>query len=115
MYLRKSDFERFGYTENCKGCQSIRVGGISRPHSKVCRARMEEELSKTDDGQARLRQAENRQNKVIADKMKKQDEAREHESGQAVHQSDGQEQEAGIENIDVEAANGQVEHSPDRQ
>ncbi len=25
MYFKKADFERFGYTENCKGCQSIRM------------------------------------------------------------------------------------------
>ena len=56
MYIRQSDLEKFGYTGGCEACAAIREGrerqGIN--HNEKCRARIQEALKETSQGQARL-------------------------------------------------------------
>ncbi|CAE7223346.1 GIP [Symbiodinium sp. CCMP2592] len=56
MYIRQSDLERFGCTGGCEACGAIREGrerqGIN--HNEKCRARIQEALKETSQGQARL-------------------------------------------------------------
>ena len=105
VYLKKPDFTKYGYTENCKGCQSIRTDSGSKPHTKTCRERIEKELEKTEEGKQRLQQA--------TDRIWKQAEAVAQEqvdgqNGQDVHQPDGP-------RIEVPWIIGQGLHTPDGQ
>ena len=53
--LAQGDFENEGYTEDCRGGEFLQIGiGARQNHSDDCRARIEEELSKTEDGKVRL-------------------------------------------------------------
>ena len=59
--LAQGDLEKFGYTEDCRGCEFLQTGiGARQNHSDLCRARIEESLSKTDDGQIRLGKSRDR-------------------------------------------------------
>ena len=53
--LEQKDFDRLGYTQNCRGCEFLSTGiGVRQGHSSQCRARMEKDLAETEDGKARL-------------------------------------------------------------
>ena len=43
-HLRKADFDKHGYTDRCAGCSAMLRGLHVQPHSRECRARMEEIL-----------------------------------------------------------------------
>ena len=59
--LRRTDFERFGYTDNCPGCANARAGRKQTvDHSEQCRSRMETILSTTTEGHERLERARHR-------------------------------------------------------
>ena len=56
--LRRTDFEQFGYTENCPGCANARAGRKQAvDHSEQCRSRMEAILMTTTEGHERLERA----------------------------------------------------------
>ena len=56
--LRRTEFERFGYTDNCPGCANARAGlKQAVDHSERCRSRMETILSTTTGGHERLERA----------------------------------------------------------
>ena len=59
--LRRTDFERFGYTDNCPGCANARAGRKQAvDHSEQCRPRMEAILVTTTEGHERLERARDR-------------------------------------------------------
>ena len=43
LYVRKEDFKKMGYTENCDGCARLSAGMEPRRHTDKCRKRMNEE------------------------------------------------------------------------
>ena len=45
-HLRKTDFEKHGFTGRCPGCSAILRGLNTQPHSQQCRGRMEKLLEK---------------------------------------------------------------------
>ena len=45
-HLRKTDFEKHGFTDRCPGCSAILRGRNTQPHSQQCRGRMEKLLEK---------------------------------------------------------------------
>ena len=49
VYLKQSDFEQHGYSDNCEGCLRLQAGMDARPHADSCRTRLEEELAKGDN------------------------------------------------------------------
>ena len=56
--LRRTDFEQFGYTDNCLGCANARAGRRQAVgHSEQCRSRMEAILATTTEGHMRLQRA----------------------------------------------------------
>ena len=56
--LRRTDFEQFGYTDNCPGCANARAGRRqAADHSEQCRSRMEAILVTTTEGHMRLDRA----------------------------------------------------------
>ena len=59
--LRRTDFEQFGYTNNCPGCANARAGR-QQPvdHSEQCRSRMEAILMTTTEGHERVERARDR-------------------------------------------------------
>ena len=59
--LKLQDVEHHGFTVGCPGCEQIQLGSPNRKkHTEACRNRMENELSKTFDGQDRLERANDR-------------------------------------------------------
>ena len=56
--LLRTDFERFGYTDNCPGCDNAKAGREqAEDHSEQCRSRIETVLSTTSEGHERLERA----------------------------------------------------------
>merc|ERR1711963_1067941 len=43
--------DKFGYTEGCEGCRHKRsgVGGGNKPHSEICRSRINEAVERDED------------------------------------------------------------------
>jgi len=77
VYLKVSDFERFGHTPGCRGCESIIMREKYRVnHNAECRARIIKALSEDEDGQRRLREAEDKENAFLAGEIEKSDLAR---------------------------------------
>ena len=59
--LRRTDFEQFGYTDNCPGCANARAGRKQAvDHSEQCRSRMEAILVTTTRRHKRLERARER-------------------------------------------------------
>ena len=59
--LRWTDFEQFGYTDNCPGCANARAGRKQVvDQSAQCRSRMEAILMTTTEGHERLERARDR-------------------------------------------------------
>ena len=57
--LKKEDFNRHGYSDNCEGCRRLGTGGIGqRAHTAECRKRREKTLEK--EGNPRWTRAEER-------------------------------------------------------
>ena len=57
LYIRQSDLDQYGYTQNCPRCQHVLVygaGQVNVNHSEECRNRIMREMSKTPEGQARI-------------------------------------------------------------
>ena len=60
IYLKPDDFDRYGFTRGCKRCEHDKKYGPNRRktnHSESCRDRIEAELAKTPQGQARIEKA----------------------------------------------------------
>ena len=52
LRIVKADFEKFGYTDACPRCRTMRAGRIAKPgvnHSAACKTRMERELTRVED------------------------------------------------------------------
>ena len=65
--LRQEDFIEYGYTVGCPGCQPIQLEpNVRRGHNEECRARMEEELSKTDRGKEIMGRTKDRIDEKVA-------------------------------------------------
>ena len=59
--LRRTDFEQFGYVDNCPGCANARAGRKQAvDHSEQCRSLMEAILVTTTAGHMRLERARER-------------------------------------------------------
>ena len=69
VYLRAGDFEEFGTTRGCPKCDAFRRtqswSTTGRPHSKACRDRIVDELSKTAAGRIRIGAAAERLDKTV--------------------------------------------------
>ena len=63
--LNQEDFYKFGFTNRCLGCQA------DSPHTEHCRARLENEMRNTTEGQVRLQKAKERLDTEMAEKLKK--------------------------------------------
>ena len=48
----KADIMKRGLTEGCLGCRSFAEGNRAQGHSEGCRARLEAEIAKTDEGES---------------------------------------------------------------
>ena len=57
LYIRQSDLDSHGYTQDCPRCQHIIIYGAKQTsinHSEQCRSRIMEAISRTPEGQARI-------------------------------------------------------------
>ena len=70
MYIKGEDLRAFGCTVGCPRRDHKRrygPGGATKVHSKQCRERIMEELSKTPEGQRRLAVVDERRNRALAE------------------------------------------------
>ena len=59
--MKPDDFDKFDYTEDCRGCEFLQTGlGGRQNHSDACRARIETELDKSEEGRERLGKSKDR-------------------------------------------------------
>ena len=71
-YLRRADFDQWGLSEGCPGCQYLRTGqGRQQTHSEACRRRIEALLKGDSTGSARLAAADERINRALADPVER--------------------------------------------
>ncbi len=70
IYIYKKDVEKIGATEGCPGCRAIMTPGskFRAKHTPECRRRMEEELSKTEEGKRRVERVNEKLTQAIVDK-----------------------------------------------
>ena len=54
LYINKADVKKYGLTEGCLGCCCLAEGKRAQGHSEGCRARLEAEIAKTEEGRIRL-------------------------------------------------------------
>ena len=76
MRIAKVDLDRYGYNAACPQCKYIQRYGQPQPgknHSEPCRKQLEEAMSKTPDGQARLASHEQRLDRRTAEHVEHAD------------------------------------------
>ena len=52
LYISKADIMKHGLTEGCLGCRCLAEGKRAQGHTEGCRARLEAEIVKTEEGRA---------------------------------------------------------------
>ena len=66
-YLRRADFEQWGFSERCPGCRHLKTcQGRQQAHNGACRKRIEGLLKSYLAGSARLATADERINRALA-------------------------------------------------
>ena len=77
IYIRRDvELEEFGFTDGCDGCDRAKHGLSHRQHSRACKQRISEELSKTAEGRNRLEQIKDREERYIVAVGEKAEEER---------------------------------------
>ena len=71
-YLKRRDFEKFGYDEDCEGCKRLSAGMAPRPHRESCRARMEN-IRKKEENPRWKRAAEAKEEQFWEARQKEED------------------------------------------
>ena len=78
LYIRQSDLDLHGYTQNCPRCQHILIHGPKEAnvkHSEQCRTRLMEAIAKTPEGQLRIQKAMDKADRYIAEHLRRSDTA----------------------------------------
>ena len=66
LYIRRDvELQEYGYTPGCDGCHAAENGLTHRPHSRVCKARIAEEVKKTEAGRRRLDAVSGREDRFV--------------------------------------------------
>lgn len=61
LWVTKQAVQEFGASPACLGCKALlNAATFRKPHTQECKARMREELMKTEDGKARVLRAQER-------------------------------------------------------
>ena len=69
-YLRPKDFDKFGFTDGCRGCEFLATGiGKRQNKSAECRLRVEALLAGEDEGKRRLQEAVERKDQWLLAKL----------------------------------------------
>ena len=102
LYIKKTDVEELGPTPGCPGCRALLTPGSRgrAKHTAECRARLEEALSKTEEGAKRVERANERVTRELA------------ERGEAIMAKQAEERDA---NASAEAASGSGTSDEQRQ
>ena len=72
VYIKKRDYEEYGYTPGCEGCVRMQDGRGKRPHNQECVERMMEALKSSEEGRRRLQAADDRVNEELARRMEEE-------------------------------------------
>ena len=83
LYIcRDVELQQFGYTEGCDGFLAAQSGLAHRQRSRVCKARIANELSKTEEGKARVeRVLEGAEKYIVAYKNREDERKRKLDEG----------------------------------
>jgi hypothetical protein len=74
LYLRQSDFNRHGFSRDCRGCAVMEAGGTWRAlHSEGCKQRMAALLSEEVEEVGRLQRSSQRQTDYFAEQLERDD------------------------------------------
>ena len=61
FYIRREvELAKYGFSDDFEGCRVAQVGAEAKPHSEGCRERIRQAMMNDDEGQQRLRAAEQR-------------------------------------------------------
>ena len=77
MKVQKKDIEEHGYTVGCPGCTAMMNNSYQIAHDTKCRQRIQEELNKSEEGQARVERDDQRTGEALARELEKEDEEKE--------------------------------------
>ncbi len=91
LRIEKKYLDKHGYTEGCKGCRAIRMGGPPVTHSEACRKRVEELIGQTPEGMEKLTRRKEAMDKALAEKIKGED-AKKRKAEAAAHGQDAEEE-----------------------
>ena len=72
LYIQKSDMERYGYTETCKGCRAQQAGLRPQSHSDMCRQRIKQAVRGDATPTVRVEQFDHRQNVGLAEHIQQE-------------------------------------------
>ena len=76
IYIRRNvELREFGYTPGCDGCDAARMELSHKHHSSACKARIREEMMKTEEGRRKVEALEKRAEEFIVKFKEAQDEA----------------------------------------
>ena len=71
LKLTRQDFEKYGYTPGCSGCENAQTGSYGRDHSEECRKRITERIESTERGKAKVESAAKRMDEAVAEELEK--------------------------------------------
>ena len=81
IYVRRDvELKQFGFTPGCDGCDRARMGLSYRAHSSVCKARIMEELAKTEEGRKKVDRVRKKEEEFLVAFQEREE--RERASGQ---------------------------------
>ena len=72
MYIQKSDLDKYGYTETCKGCRAQQSGLKPQAHSEACRQQIEQNVRGDSTQTVRVEQFDHRQNVGLAEHLQQE-------------------------------------------
>ena len=103
-YLRKHvEFAKYGFTDECPGCESAQTGTKNRTHSEDCRKRVEERMGEDRDHKRRLIDTKKRKEKYYEANDKKRQKG-----------AEGEEPEESSKAGNAEAKRGREEQSSEQ-
>ena len=102
--ITKELLSKFGYTDDCPGCHAA-VFGYRRNHTSICRARLEEKMSKDPCLDSRLKSRDRRLGREVVDKSAvepQESEAKKDIEEPVVLQEDGEDDDTDRDEEEVE-------------
>ena len=114
LAIRRSDVLEHGPSERCVGCRCVMMGEkVTKPHSQACRARFEQIIQQTEDGQSRVARANERLTTAVVKESENirqfEDRKRRREGGTPAGEAAAEVVQAADDSVPAQAAQDQME------